>query len=150
MRQMEITWCKWGQALPPHSNLEVQNNFSVNFIEGKKEICRRLALCPSIMNSFGRNQTMSSLCSHITNCVFIKCVPPKKYLPLFQWLHNARLEGGRWTNLTSGVMWQILLWFNCCLGGIGGRVWHNNIRENNGHLVYIEAFFLWFQSKFQA
>lgn len=68
----------------------------------------------------------------------------------FSGLHNARLEAGRWTNLTPGITWQMLLWFNCCLGGFGGWVWHNNISKNNGHLVYIESFFLWFQSKFQA
>lgn len=55
----------------------------------------------------------------------------------FSGLHNARLVAERWTDLTSGIMWQILLWFNCCLERIGGWVWHNNISKNNGHLVYI-------------
>lgn len=127
-----------------HSNLEVHNPSAVNFIEGKIEfsgdlvpLLEEIEQCPS-----------SALSSQI---VFLLSVYLQRNSCLyFSGLHNTRLEAGRWTHSTSGVMWQTLLWFNCCLGGNGGWVWHNDISQNNDHLVYIDSFFLWFQSKSQA
>lgn len=144
MRQTEITWCRWGQALPSTTTwkstillLLTSSKEKMEFAGDLVPLVEEIEQCPS-----------SALSSQI---VFLLSVYLQRNSCLyFSGLHNARLEAGRWTHLTSGVMWQTLLWFNCCLGGNGGWVWHNNISQNNGHLVYIESFFLWFQSKSQA
>lgn len=137
MRQTKITWGKWGPAPTPHNNLEVQKSFLSTSSKEKMEFTGDWVwawLTP--LDEIKRH--LSALSPQI---VFLLSAYFQRNIRLlclyFSGLYNAKLEAGRWTNLTSGIMWQILLWFNCCLGGIGGWVWHNNINQNNGHLVYI-------------
>lgn len=79
MRQTENTLCKWGQALPPHNNLEGQNPFSVNFIQEKKKSAEGWSVSKHNLLIWRKsNNALSSPFSPQT-MFFIKYEPLKKY-----------------------------------------------------------------------